>query len=275
MATGKPSFYVFECEVDNCAAEFYFNDIPLTLRGKKIGRFYNGQSNQYVVEGENEIAAVINPGPTPSQAITGENGERRAAAARDARVFARLALYPFGAVAGGPDGKELLSLEWTASKDEPIVFPRVVSASADIGYTGGRWLWQDAPRVELDDANLEDIEAFLRALHISLMAGSPDVLIETSQIRIAETEYAYQLTPGEKESLIRRVTAVDSQQPWWGMQPLIPELFDFRLCGRGRLVECIGKDWAPLLKENPDDEGGQGMYSMIVAMIDDEWTIVR
>jgi hypothetical protein len=54
-----------------------------------------------------------------------------------------------------------------------------------------------------------------------------------------------------------------------------PATFDFRLCAHGRLVECVRNDWTPILKENLDDEGGQGTYSMFLALIDGDWQIVR
>lgn len=271
----KKNFYVLECEVENCDAEFYFNDIPIIRRGTDHGRFYKGQSNQYVVDGLNEIAMIINPGPTPKEAIPGENKKRKRSVAQGASARAKLALYPFGAVAGGPDGKELMSIQWKAPEQEQLqFFPRAVSTQADLGPVFGKWEWEDLPRIELNDTDLEEIKAFLEVLHQSLAAGDPEFFIEFSDMRLKGTEQAYLLPPGDRANLIRQVTQMDAAESWWGMQPLDPENFDFRLCAQDRLVECIAKDWQPVLKENPDDQDGVGTYYMLLGKVFGEWHIV-
>lgn len=268
-------FYVLECEVENCDAEFYLNDIPIIRRGPALGRFFAGQSNQYLIDGVNELAIVVNPGPTPGEALVGSGRERGPLPGGEARAVAKLSTYPYGSISGGPDGRELLSLEWRATGDTPQIFPRVATARGELGTSLGTWQWQNAARLEMGELLVEEIEGFLRPLHLSLLAGSPDVLIEASQIRIAETENAYSLEPGEKERQIRTVTRQEAKTDWWGLLPLEPEQFDFRLCAHDRLVECIGKDWEPVLRENVDREGGQGTYSLFLGLIDDEWHIVR
>ncbi len=51
-------YYVFECAVDHCTAEFYLNDIPVVMRSQDGGRLFGGQVNELVVDGINEIGAI-------------------------------------------------------------------------------------------------------------------------------------------------------------------------------------------------------------------------
>ena len=269
-------YYVFECAVDYCSAEFYLNDIPVVLRSQDGGRLFGGQINELVVDGVNEIGAVIHPGPQPGRALTGKEGKRDRFVAKDAKVFAALSTYPPGAVVGGPDRRQLIRLDWEADPESwPEVFPKVVSTTEDLGPCLGEWQWENAPRLILDKDTRQEIVYFLGTLHKSLADGDPEPFLEASTIRLAEVEKAYGLKPGTKAAHVRKVTLRDAAQPWWGMQPLNPEAFDLRLCAGGRLVECIGRDFQPLLKERPDEDGGVGMYDMLLAKIEGQWRIVR
>jgi len=269
-------YYVFECAVDNCTAEFYLNDIPVVMRSQDGGRLFGGQVNELVVDGINEIGAVINPGPEPGLAISGREGKRDRFAAEDAKLFAALSTYPPGAVVGGPDRKELMRIEWKADADGwPEVFPKVVSVAEDLGSLLGEWAWEGAPRIVLDEETVKEIEEYLTALQKALAEGDPEPFIEAGAIRLQEVEKAFDLKAGSKAEHVRKVTLRDAAEPWWGLQSLDSGQFDLRLCAGGRLVECVGRDFQPLLKENQDDDGGVGSYDMILAKINDHWQIVR
>lgn len=267
-------FYVFECTAEGCVAEFYLNDIPIVRRGPDLGQFYAGQANQYVCDGANEITIVIGTGSTPSRALAGDSPARQQIALNNARASARLARYPFGSVVGGPDAQELMRVDWDAGTDLTKYVPLVAGASADLGPIYGSWTWQSAPAVGLDSDSRNEIRDFLNLLAGTLAAGDAGPFIEAGSSRLADTERAYSLKPGERAEMIRRITAEDAAQPWWGIVPLDDSQFDLRVCGRGRLVECIGRDWLPILREKPDPEGGFGTYSMFIAKIEGAWHIV-
>ncbi len=110
------TFYVFECAVDNCDAEFYLNDIPVVLRKQDGGRLFGGPVNELVVEGINEIGVVINPGPEPGLALSGREGKRDRFVATDAKLFAALSIYPRGPWLAARTGKSLCVLNGPRTK---------------------------------------------------------------------------------------------------------------------------------------------------------------
>jgi hypothetical protein len=273
-------YYVLECEVRGVEAEFHLNDVPVIRRGQDIGRFYSGQCNHLLVDGVNELAVLVRPGPEPALALAGGADGRRPAVLQDkegpATLSASLCRYPFGAVAGGPDREELMRLDWTARVDgRPQMFPLAVAAHQDLGPLFGRWQWQDAPQVALDEADRAAVRTLLLELHMALQAGDPEPFLELSAVRLEEAERAFGLAPGSKAAHIRKVTEQEAQEEWWGMQVLQPADFALRLCGPGRLVECVARDWLPILREKPDMEGGFSTYSMFLARLDGQWRIVR
>ncbi len=275
MAGKDTLFYVLECAVEGCDAEFYINDVPIVLRGEAHGKYYGGQCNQHLIDGINEIEIIINPGPTPGEALKGQDGvRRRLAPDKEAKAGAILAVYPYGAVVRGPERKPLMSAHWTATEDTPEFFPKVVTGITDLGPLFGQWDWEKSEAVQLDDPTLEEIEELVAKLHQSLLTGDPELYIKTSQARFKNTERAYALKPGKKEDLVRLGTRSDSRQHWWGLEPLNPPDFDFRLCGRNRLVEIVNKDWEPPLKELADDEDGVSTYPMLLGKKDGDLEIL-
>ena len=276
MAAKDTKYYVLECAVEGCNAEFYLNDVPIVLRGDEYGKFYAGQCNQHLVDGVNEISILINPGPTPGESISGLLKERTPLTPdKEAKAGAILALYPYGAVTGGPQRKPLMSAHWLPRKEGlEEIFPKVVSASHDLGPLFGEFDWHKTETLTLDSETMSEAEDLLNDLHQSMLSGDPEPYIKTSKPILKSVERAYGLKPGAKEKLIRLGTRSDSRQPWWGLEPIDPAAFDFRLCGQNRLLEVLNKNWEPVLKEFADDEGGVSTYPMFIGRLEGEMRIV-
>ena len=51
--------------------------------------------------------------------------------------------------------------------------------------------------------------------------------------------------------------------------------WSFRLCASKRLVECIARDWTPLVKAVRVPGKGCFMFPMLVGAIDTDWIIAR
>jgi hypothetical protein len=275
MVNNKKIFYVLECKTSGINAEFYLNDIPIERRGKEFGNFYGGPCNQYLVDGVNEMSAIIIPGEIPSESLHSKTGRKRIKLEEKVEVKAELSIYPFGSIVGGPDKKVLMSFDWQLESNQWMVFQKVISSRADLGKLFGEWEWQKAPRIELNSKTLKEIYKFIEELHKSLSVGDPEPFLELGALRLKDTDKAFNLIPGEKADLIRKVTLDDSEQYWWGMEDLNPEDYDLRLCANEKMVEVINKKWKPILQESPDEEGGVGTYSMCISKIDDKWQIVR
>ncbi|WP_418320989.1 hypothetical protein [Piscinibacter sakaiensis] len=270
------SYLVLECAAEGCVAEFYLNDIPVIIRGPEIGRFFCGPMDDHFVDGVNELAIVVNPGPTPGEALTGAERNRDWRNVDKERAWAKVSRYPVGATVGDGQGIEMMAVEWQApSRRTTCVFPQICSTVVDLGPLYGRWRWQDSPVLGTGADVQAEIDALMQALHASLQRGEVDLFLALSRHRLTEGEKAYQLIPGEKQQMIRDVMAEETAQDWWGMEALDPSRYDLRCCAGDRMVELIAKDWLPILREKPDDEDGIGYYKCFLARIDGELQIVR
>lgn len=270
------TFYVLEATAEACIAEFYLNGIPIMRRGIEGGEFFGVQVNHLLVDGMNTLECSIFPGPVPSLARWGEFGPRELFGGQPhQKVRMSLKTYPFGATVGGPEARELQRLEWQGAPDDRRIIARTLTAQVDLGSLYGRWQWQDAPDLKLDAVDRVELVEFLETLGAAIQAGDPDPFLAVSAIRIDEISRAYETDPAERRAMIDRGIFVDAGAPGFKVAPLDPKAFDFRLCANGKMVECIGTDWQPILRAGPDRQGDYSFYDMFVARIGGEWRIVR
>jgi len=270
------TFYVLEAAAEACVAEFYLNGIPVMRRGVEGGESFAVQVNHLLVDGLNSLECALFPGPVPSLARWGEFGPRVLYAGTPIqKVRMSLKTYPFGATVGGPEARELQRLEWQGAPDDRRAIARNLTTQIDLGPLYGRWQWQDAPDVKWDAAERFELVELLETIGAAIQAGEPDPFLEASAIRIDEISRAYATDPAERRAMIDRGIFVDSGAPGFKVAPLDPREFDFRICGGGKLVECIATDWQPILRAGPDRQGSYSFYDMIAARIGGRWQIVR
>ncbi len=272
----KDIFYVLELTVEKCMAELYLNDIPIARRGMDCGYFYGVPVNEFIVNGKNEIALVLEPGDRPSHAYTGKEGQRgRFVPDKEAKITAILGTYPCGAVVGGPDRTELAAIGWTPDDGSPLMFPQVRSVRVDIWPPFAPWKWEQAPPITLDEETLGEIDAFIKDLHLSLSAAFHEPFLEKCTLRFSEIEQAHYLPPGNRASEARRVFPDIMDTPSWAMQPLQEIAYDLRLCARERMVQLISKDWQAILRQTPNEKGEGIFFSMFLSKIEGKWEVVR
>ncbi|MFO0616582.1 MAG: hypothetical protein U0414_28575 [Polyangiaceae bacterium] len=268
-------FYVLECEAEGCDAEFWLNDIPVVLRGPKHGEYASTPVNQLVRDGVNTISAIIRPGPKPSEAATGGDKGKSRRAPADEKVWAKLSAYPMHAVVGGPDAEHLVEFHWPPDPKVAEEHPLVISASKDLGELFGPWAHQSAAPLTLDEPTRAEILAYLKEIRALLEAGDCEGFLDKQKVRVAETALAYGKRPANKKNEIRRVIADEFGKPSWVLLPIPEDKLDLRLVGEGRVVDCIGTDWEPLVRRGPDADGNGGFFEMMLSKIDDQWQIVR
>lgn len=279
VAGSRKVFYFLECFAEGCDAEFLVNDIPVIRRGdgEGLGKLYHGACNDLLVDGENEITAIARPGPTPTTRLDGHALRRERLALEGVRITCKLVKYLEGMVSGGPDGQVLAAVEWESQDDgQPTWWPLSLSACADLGPMYGRWGWEDAERLTLDDTTRAEVLAVLAELRGSLHGKQLDPFVRLSRPRLDDLSKAYQLRPGEKENEVRRVAELDFGKDWWGMEPLDEAALDLRLCARGRLVDCVSRDGEPALRELPQPPADlRGAWEMKLAKLQGSWQVVR
>ncbi|WP_020586520.1 hypothetical protein [Desulfobacter curvatus] len=263
-----------ELEVRNCSAEGYINGIPF-----HICRFDSSESpkvsfpvNQYLIDGQNMIELVINPGPTPSKAKEGKNVEKADGIAAEFR----LVTYPVGVFVGDESGKTICRASWHNEKGGEATFPMSFTSVVDLGPVFGPCLWQKADVLRLDKSTTNQVIDFIKVIYDAYEAGKPEIINKLASIRLNEGYRAY---PERDRSTMGRRFAVNLKKraamKEWTMLPFNPDLFDLRLCAGGRMVECIRKDWQPIVAATLEDKNVVYSYAMFLSRINGQWVIVR
>jgi hypothetical protein len=294
---------ILEAKTRRTVIEIFLNGFPVGLCGQGVSRGFSRPVNEYLVDGENELAILVNPGDSPAEALRPSTRPLPAWGAQpppDPRTeeFVKstqgdgpdvipeatvsLMLYRVGAMAGDGSGVPLLttSWNWKDNPGEPTTphthFPRMVTERRNLGPMFGPVRWQSAPALELDEDTETDVQAFVLAIHSLVEEGQAQPILDISRDRYSEVSRAYGLSAAERENIFRRVLAEESPKEYWIFETPEPEDFSLRLCAGSRLIECVATDWLPLVRGVRDPEKGRFLFPMFIGRdTQGEWLILR
>ena len=263
-----------DLEHKNCSVEMRLNDIPIRKYDAKEQPFVSVAAGYYLVDNVNTLELIINPGPTPSQARTGNTEMPQD------EIYAALKLvaYPLGVYPGDPSGKILAKIEYTGLAGQNDTFPKVLMYRVDLGKQHGRWAWQDGADIKLDNDTKKEIMSLLNVLHDAFVKGDGQKVLDLAKLRLDDGARANSAVDRNKQHqlFINDIKRYESY-PDWGMEPLSPLEAEFRIVANGKMVECIRHDWQPLLVSTPlkKRDGGRYDYRVFLSKIKGKLHIVR
>lgn len=261
-----------EVDKQNCEVELYVNGIPMRHSSTRQSSA-SIPAHRYLVDGANEIELIINPGPTPSQARTAQ----RELDSTGMQAEARLVKYPVGVYPGDASGEVLGRVQWQGQNAKKEMFPKILATKIELGPLFGRSQWQDAEKVTLDKKTLAEISAYVEKFYVAFAASKGQELLDFAKIRIEEGDRANPgKNPTKENALFLSDVEERKQNKHWKVAPLRPQLFDFRLCAQGRMVEIVNTDWEPTIRGSFDDDSdGPYTYQMFLSKIKGQWVMVR
>ena len=228
-------------KIDSCPAELWLNDIPIKGLTPKLAHNISVPAHLYLLDGANTLGDrgkpwtyAIDWAATTAGCWTGEAPQLPASrpikpgssrVTRQRQFFLENLLERLRSRAGG-------------------FSTNPAQTANDLGSdVRSPWHWERADSLQLDSATISGAAAVLETLRDSLAAGDPDVLLRLGYRRFKNASDAY---PERPFSILvdqfRRAVARNAALPEWGFPPLDPNDFDFRVVGRGRLLECINRD---------------------------------
>ncbi len=194
---------------------------------------------------------------------------------------ARLARYPVGAVAGTDPADTILEVSWSAYgefrslREAEQPFPKWVANSGDLGPLFGFPHWHHFRELTLDEPTLASLRAFVLEVRDEIEAGEAEPVLKRSRAKFQEVSRAYGVDPSERSDIFRKLLSENSGDEDWLFQTPEAEDWSFRLCASNRLVECLARDWTPLVKGIRVPGKGRFMFPMLVGAIDSGWIIAR
>jgi hypothetical protein len=257
-------------QVVGCDAEVYLNDVPVARLLQYQSAAASLPVHPWIVAGPNTLKLVVNPGPVPASALQSGAG---GTISPNAKARARIIVVPMGelpSVANQP----LLEVLFVAQASSVEIGPKVVSSAGSLPVAYGRRIWERASRLA---ALTPDISAsalqFVSQVRDVLQQGQARRLAPLMRPKIADTAASYGLDGEQKLVELVQQWEAFAKSPNWELAPILPEQASLRLCGGGRFVDCIGKDWLPLIRSEDITAGGV-MLGMGIAVVEGKWSIV-
>lgn len=260
-----------EAAVERCSAEFYFNDVPLVrLASGKTARAAV-PVNELLIEGRNTVEVVVQPGPTPATARAGSQPLDDTAML----ALARLELYPPDSFPGEGAGRRYLQLVYRGEGRQQQ-FPLPVIQEVQLDSPFGAWSWEQAEVLRLTPAMEREVRGVIHSVQGLYRTKQFDRLLAFKQHGVSEWAVAYGESAAVQASRMRRVFDDEIwNAPDWSIEDLDPAEYDLRLCAGGRLVECIAKDWEPIVRTRFDPTRPRTRFAMLLGRLRGEWLQLR
>lgn len=263
---------MLEAATTGVVVEVFFNDFPVFRLDPAGADSLYQPVTVYAVSGANVITAYLASGSTPG---TSKAGQKPHKAPAGAALDIRLKSYPFGEVPGPTVGKLIQRLQWEATRDEQL--PGQLRSKIDLTLPLGPWAWESAPKLDWSPSVESKLLQVLDQLRQAWQAGDTATFLSYFKTRVEEVAQAAGQAPAEALAAKAKRLAAKASDPNWRTFPITPELADFRLVANGRLVQCIGKDWDPLLRAttHPTSPEPTSFHNAMLAKHQGTWQALR
>lgn len=237
------NFLMLETRAERCAAEARINDIPVCeLRLTRI--LDHRPVHEYLLPSRNQFKLIVQPGPIPSLAL--KSGDEPFVPLPETLASLRLLSMPKGTFDDDPGVTELFRLEWKPAAGEQLETPVVLEQELEIADAG--YEWERLAGEPFDDSTLRDVVLMLQTCREAFAHRDPEPFLRLAQPRFRASLIAYGLEIPPEIEMFRQDFAEICAAPGFEMQPLNPEQLDLRICGHGKLVECVDRSWEPALR---------------------------
>lgn len=255
-------------------AEVELNGFPLLRATLQPEDGAEAAVQQFLVPGANELVLRVEPGSRPSLAAH----ERRVLSHGDALAVAQLVRYPDGVLLYPENGTVLAEVTWSPGNDASGVFPTERRTTVNLGAAFGRWAWQDAPALSLDEALIAEASAALQALGETMWRGPAGAYKRHVALQASEALRAYPAWDrAEQAAYLERLAASYQRAPAPGFL-LHADRHDFRLVAGGRVLQCVDDDFRGslrLLTQDGDGRASELRSCVYLARLDGALRVVR
>jgi hypothetical protein len=262
-----------QLEVARCTAELFLNGVPLLRIAPGDIPIENVAAEGFIVPGTNFLELLVEPGSSPSSSRT----EYRELSFRPMRAVGRLLRFPDGVPGLAPHG-ELLGetiFAWDSPRPSRRAFPAEVGAQIELHGAHGRWAWQDAEPLELDEALVAEACALLDDVERAIRRGDKDRLWQLLEHQTLDAQRAY---PALSEAGLRAELGTMLNHARKAADPVLTRdraAHDFRLVAGGLMLELVDHDYSTTFKLRDPGDGSATPYRILAARIDGKLRIVR
>jgi hypothetical protein len=244
-------YLILESKINNCVAEVHVNDVPVRKLAAPV-TLDSRPVHQYLVPGQNRFRLVIQPGPNPGSALA----PQKVAFVPDqpASAAMRLMSMPRGAFPDDPGVRVLFNQEWNAPAGQPVQVPHLFEHSQEVPGAGHNWEWIRGATFNTP-ASVQPVLDLLRACREGFARRDPGPFLEAAQARFRVMQIAYGLEIESEIAKFRASFEKVASESGFQMESIDDANADLRICGDGKLVDCVDRAWEPILRSAKQPNG--------------------
>jgi hypothetical protein len=275
----QPVYYL-DVSIHGYDAEVLVNGAPVVSCGKEFPFRAFPTVSEWIVEGDNEVAIAISDAgfretkrvdPSGTEVLSGPKP-----AGENERARVLLCRGELGDVPDLAEQDIVCAVELVPPPaGEPLLVPARVANRGAISPAFGRWAWQDAAVLVLDDALLAELLALAQSICTGLEQRDVAPMASLMATKFAEIAPCYGMKAEDAAAAMRNAMNGFVSHVDWAVAPVERDALDARLCCDGRIVELRNADGQPLVRQRGSCEGETWSLPMFVARIGGALQIVR
>jgi hypothetical protein len=263
-----------DCEVKDCAAEFFLNDLPINFLDSNQQLFSSKVAHTFLIPGINRLKVVIFPNETPS--ISQIPYEAEIPMKEGAFALIRVAEYQVNSTPGELDGANVFgeltaSLEQFTDQETKPFIAQIDFTLPNSPFPAWHWVMGEPINLSMERNN---ILAFVKRIHQFFSSGNGAAVADLAQLQIEDAGKAIPSRgiDGLRRDLVQSIDEVkiNNEETF----PLDETMLDFRVCGGGKLVQLINKDWKAMIRTEEDETGYSYPYFCFVGKVDGKLRIL-
>jgi hypothetical protein len=267
----RETHIILQAKTENCRMEVWINGVPVLYLGPGHGDNVIGQPlAEYVVKGKNRLQVVLNPGPTPAEVTSGSRTLPTAGIRAGVQILRALT----GSIAG-QGGEHVGGVVRQFPPEMPTAsFPLTIEEQFQVWEAPESWSWQQGMYLRLTPETQIQVEQTLHIIRRALELGDPDPIIELAGPYLGDRDLAFETAPDLQVAQFDLAISSLGYGDWKWVLPPRNE-WSLRLCGDGRLLDCIAADWHPLLRTEPNEDGEVLYFHTLLGHLNGAWQLVR
>ncbi|MBW2453263.1 MAG: hypothetical protein JRI68_02080, partial [Deltaproteobacteria bacterium] len=164
---------------------------------------------------------------------------------------------------------------WQDGKPARRPFPVEESTHIEMGSAHGRWAWQDAPPLVLNEALIDEACRVLDEVATAIRTQHLGLLWQLNELQLRDVQRAY---PALTEAYLRAEIAEGLTEVEGADDPVLPRdrsRHDFRLVGGDRLLQLVDDDWSTSFTLRHPSDGSPVPYRIMLCRIDGALRLMR
>lgn len=251
-------FYQSEVHNAKLGLDVKINDIPVVSDSGDTGGGGGRLLNMFLLDEPNRLTITLH--------------SVKGAAMPPAGAFAIVNVNAFGRERTSKP-EAIYHFEWRQSKP-PKPLPATIHATLPPVVRSEPLSWQNAPKITLNAQSEAAISALIKRYHDALVAKDAGQLNDLLKNSSRDASVALERPLSDVETSQKRQYQEEFSSPKWHIKPVDYARLQYHLCADNRIVSVVDHEGGAPIVSDPDANGSTSEFTVRVAFLHGQWTLV-